>query len=473
MSVNPLTEARDEYDASIPQILPHSNVYQIHVGSKAYMLSGASLSSDGPSYFTEFFSKEQNKDKVLFVDRSPRVFDYVSLHLQGYYVVPEEDNLYVYLVSDAFYFGLKKLLDILTKDYAFARIGDVPFKISRSLLHASGNHPNYFTINDPLNFNNLYFYQAGNFLRPPPLMDNSVFSRSPELFKDLMEILRGNTTVIKDKHHRDLLVKECKYYRFLQLEQRIINHKIIFNPYCRNVEEIIINVNDIASKGLSIPKALPRQEVEVQYQRPFLPKEPKRDLIFQISNDTAPPFYDVKIIMNKTLKIIITKFSNQICYKFKKLFESFIDESSWISDDSDPLNPTFSFITALKNCRCVINGMTMKPTWVEDILGIDLDDHLDSDNRMMSFIESQSVNSDNPLSTGSEPASTTNGNESSENSTPAHKKRKLIKGDIIEFRVSKSLWKLSFLENNPKLIGVAFEGFTDNNSFINEHIDYL
>lgn len=133
---NPLNEATKEFDVEIPKVLPHSRVYQIQVGSKLFKLSGASLSSDSPSYFTEYFSKQDNQSKVLYIDRSPEVFEYISKHLQGYYIQVDDPELNTYLASDAFYFGLMRLTEILTKDYYYIRVGNLPFKVPKSIIHS-------------------------------------------------------------------------------------------------------------------------------------------------------------------------------------------------------------------------------------------------------------------------------------------------------------------------------------------------
>lgn len=464
MSFNPILQAQEEFNTNIPHLLPHAQVYKIQVGPRLFKLSGASLSSDGPSYFTDYFSKKGNEEKVLYMDRNSEVFEFISLHLQGYYVAPNDDNIYVYLVADSCFFGLKKLQAVLTKDYDFARVGDMPFRIPKALLNTPGNQPNYFSLNDPLNFETLTLFKAGNYIRPPPLKTINVFNRSPELFKDLLETLRGNTSVIKDDHHRDLLVKECRYYRLLQLEQKLIKHKIIYNPCNGGVEEIIMNIGDIAPKGLAVPKTLPRKEVKLQYQRPFLFKEPRRDLTFQICNDTATSFNDIKLIINKSVKVVVAKFSGQIYYKFKKLFEPFVSDISWASDDSDPLNPSFSYLTSVKECDFVVNGLDMKSRWIEDFLEIEEGQYefVNTNAAIKAIVESNS--SPNGAGTRESPSD-----------EPVQKKRKVseIPGDIMELSVTKSLWQISFLAQNPKLEAIAIEAFTDPRSFTKQKIDYL
>lgn len=95
-------EVSEEFDPSIPAILPHDKVYLIQVGYKLFKLSGASLLSDAPSYFTTYFLQEENKDSVLFIDRSPTVFEKIYNHLQGYHINIENDYEFVYLLQDSY-----------------------------------------------------------------------------------------------------------------------------------------------------------------------------------------------------------------------------------------------------------------------------------------------------------------------------------------------------------------------------------
>ena len=72
-----------------PSILPPEKVFPIQIGSELFRLSGASISSDAPSYFTQFFEEQlkQNQDsggvRTLYIDRDPETFRDVARHLQG------------------------------------------------------------------------------------------------------------------------------------------------------------------------------------------------------------------------------------------------------------------------------------------------------------------------------------------------------------------------------------------------------
>jgi hypothetical protein len=128
-----VTRAR-KWNTDIPNILPHERVFPIQIGSELFRLSGASISSDGmygkgekdgkgtkadkpraPSYFSQFFQcqlqqAEDNGDdsnaiRTLYIDRDPGTFRDISLHLQGYHVMPRDGSHFVKLFADAQFYS--------------------------------------------------------------------------------------------------------------------------------------------------------------------------------------------------------------------------------------------------------------------------------------------------------------------------------------------------------------------------------
>lgn len=436
----------EEFNPEIPKILPHAKIYSIQVGHKTFKLSGASLSSDAPSYFTRFFSQEGNGDKVLFIDRSPIAFDKIYLHLQGYQISIDNEYEFVYLILDSYYFGLKRLQRIIKDEDIFATVGDRCFRISRSLLINSGNYPNFFSFfYDTMLTDNARIIELKNILRPPPQSPAIVSTRSPQLFQDLLEILRGNQLVIKNDEHRCSLIKECKYYRFLELEQRIIKHKIVNNPFDKyNKQGIIIGLNDLQLRGIHIDTSIDDNgECSVQYQRPYISKEHKRALIFQLSSDhpsfTSKNYSEVKLIIDKSFDLVMVQLTNSLCLKFQQLFGNI--SKGYLIENFDSETPSFCILAGASNCRTVINGMEMKKDWISGIL----------------------KNSVSPC-------------ESENNSTEqVDKKRKLSKtvGERLEFILTKSLWKLKLKEKNPRLEAVLIEGVTVERSRTEQNVDFL
>lgn len=245
------------FDPRIPQLLPHERMYQIQVGNRLFKISGASLSSDGPSYFTKCFSRqagdsqESSADQVLFIDRSAEIFQLIYEHLQGYFIRIENEVQYTMLHADAMYYNLPRLRSFLREtEYYFTNIGGQSFKIPRSLFKRKGDSPNYFFMTSAALYADVEnVFIEKKLLRPPPQAPPYV-ARSPEFFKDLMHLL-GGASLDLDDSRRQSLVKECRYYRLLNLEQRIIKHSILYNPYTHH-EEICLNLRDVNKRGVEV-----------------------------------------------------------------------------------------------------------------------------------------------------------------------------------------------------------------------------
>lgn len=274
------------FDPNIPQLLPHDKMYKIQVGTKLFKISGASLSSDGPSYFTNYFSRRENTDSagsaitfgdscpsssasnsinsspssssngkkshdVLFIDRSSDIFELIYRHLQGYFIDINNELDYTMLIADAMYYNLPRLRALLKEsDYYFTNVGGKSFKIPKNLLNRDGDKANYFQITLETLYVDLdKLVIMRKLLRPPP-HSSSYVPRSPEIFSILLQLLSGSKLTLDD-NKRESLMKECRYYRFLNLEQRLVKCEIKYNPIiCR--DEIRINLKDVSKKGLEI-----------------------------------------------------------------------------------------------------------------------------------------------------------------------------------------------------------------------------
>lgn len=358
-----------------------------------------------------------NEEKVLFFDRSPQIFEKIYNHLQGYSINVTNDYEYMHVWSDAFFFGLKKLQKLMTEQDIFASIGDQSFKIPKVLLQNEGNCPNFFTMNsERLYFDNVAVIERNNMLRPPPQRPPIVAGRSPKLFADLLEYLRGNTLIVKNEEHRRLLQKEARYYRFLELEQRMVNHKVVN-------DSIIINLMDLSKKGMKNVSPSDRlTECPMRYSRPYV-DEPARELIFQI--DHLQDVRHAELFLNKRTEIPTVKFQGKLYTKitqvFKDLFEGLIQE-----------NNTVTFLVGLANLRTTINGKEMSPGWVEDLL----------------------------LTVDKKPAEEESKAEE-EVEENAQKKRKLnLQGYVIKFYLKRSMWKLMMRGTLARLEAVNLEGVT-------------
>ncbi len=78
------------------------------------------LSSPAPSYFSQYFQcqikvAEENGDDIsnairtLYIDRDPGTFNDISLHLQGYHVLPRDGTHFVRLFADAQFYSRKSV----------------------------------------------------------------------------------------------------------------------------------------------------------------------------------------------------------------------------------------------------------------------------------------------------------------------------------------------------------------------------
>jgi len=73
-----------------------------------------------PSYFSQFFQcqlkqAEENGDdsnsiRTLYIDRDPVTFKDISLHLQGYHVMPRDGSHFVKLFADAQFYSRTSFL---------------------------------------------------------------------------------------------------------------------------------------------------------------------------------------------------------------------------------------------------------------------------------------------------------------------------------------------------------------------------
>lgn len=318
--VGTIENPKGVFNPVIPEILPHEQVFSIQVGDRLFKLSGASFSSDAPNYFTTFFLKYKDLPAqewpTLYIDRSPEVFDMIVSHLQGYYVTPTTDFDYVYLLLDANYYHLPRLIRQLANSEIHIRIGGEPFRISRSLFNGPGNSPNFFTLGFSSFFGSEIAPPSKIFKRPPSIAPPTVPQRSGELFRDLLKVFHGSVLDIKDENHRSLLLSECRYYRFLGLEQQLIAHSI-HNNRIRNAEEIIIELTYIRPKQLKFKKlcdtlvpasaqlylspedlnnntSMQLGNIITSYKRPFI-DEYDREVIIQLTSSESTYFEPVSL----------------------------------------------------------------------------------------------------------------------------------------------------------------------------------
>ncbi|KAJ8124160.1 hypothetical protein ONZ43_g64 [Nemania bipapillata] len=317
----------------IPNILPHERVFPVQIGSELFKLSGASLSSDAPSYFSQYFlcqikrAEESGEDlstgiRTLYIDRDPTTFRDIALHLQGYHVTPRDGTHFVRLFADAQFYTLPKLMSRLYEESIFISIGHREFQIPRDMFTGPGNSPNFFSLGFGLFFSSPKDLYPGldrnDLIRPPSIMPPSVPNRSADTFAELLQILRGYPIHIRDEEHRTSLLQDCRYFNFKALEQKLLPHHISYNQ-ARRKHEILMRVEDIFKSGVSVVSDSSGDfganlgglsSGWVNYMRPY-EDDKQRELVLEIGGETT------KLHLN----IMRAEFFGQIKTRIARLFE--------------------------------------------------------------------------------------------------------------------------------------------------------
>ncbi|OIW27725.1 hypothetical protein CONLIGDRAFT_634065 [Coniochaeta ligniaria NRRL 30616] len=321
-----------ELVTKIPNILPHERVFPIQIGSELFKLSGASISSDAPSYFSQYFTcqieraKETGEDlstaiRTLYIDRDPVTFSDISLHLQGYHVKPRDGTHFVRLFADAQFYSLPKLVSQLYEESIFMSIGHKEFQIPRDLFTDPGNSPNYFSLGFAIFFSSPTEIFPGldreGLLRPPSILPPSVTGRSADVFQELLHLLRGYPVRIRDETHRATLLRDCRYFNFKGLEQRLIPHSISYNQ-ARRRDEIALRLDDILKSGITVapePTAADPLAGWVTYARPYVDTQ-SYELVLEIGGEATKLhlasmrvefFRDAKARIARLFEVIATK----------------------------------------------------------------------------------------------------------------------------------------------------------------------
>ncbi|EER29771.1 hypothetical protein D8B26_002508 [Coccidioides posadasii str. Silveira] len=284
-------------------VLPLEKVFPIQIGSELFRLSGASISSDAPSYFSQFFEEQlrQNGDssavRTLYIDRDPDTFRDILKHLQGYYIRPRDNSHFVKLFADAQFYSLPRLISQLFECEIFIQIGDRHFEIPRDIFSSPGDSPNFFSLGFAV-----FFATPGEvfpglerrgLLRPPAITPPIVSSRSGEVFAELLHMLRGYPIHIRSEEHRAELLRDCRYFHLRGLEQKLIPHHISYNIE-RQRSEIVIRLEDIRPSGVQVtPDHHDHHSPQnphamfggwVQYARPFV-DDKHYELIIEIGGE--------------------------------------------------------------------------------------------------------------------------------------------------------------------------------------------
>ncbi|PFH59633.1 hypothetical protein XA68_12069 [Ophiocordyceps unilateralis] len=312
------------------KMLPHGRLFPLQIGSELFKLSGASLCSDAPSYFTQYFlrqlvaaeqSAEEAAIRILHVDRDPETFRDIALHLQGYPVSPRDGTHFVRLLTDAqFYSPVPKLTSQLFEGSIFVSIGHREFQLPRDLLTSATNSPNFFSLGSATIFNRADGLNGDK--RSAVLVPPSAPKRSADTFAELLRLLKGYAVRIRDETHREELLRDARYFRFKGLEQQLIPHAISFNPIRRR-EEICLRLENVQKSGVSVAHEQQHGEGRtmvawVNYARPYVDGR-AAELVLEIGGDAtrihwggpdgprADFFRDTKARVGRLFEVVATK----------------------------------------------------------------------------------------------------------------------------------------------------------------------
>ncbi|KAL8841315.1 MAG: hypothetical protein Q9176_003408 [Flavoplaca citrina] len=274
-SINPPGIVRSAASNSSQQdfsTLPDEKSFTIQIGSELFRLSGASIMSD------------------------------------GYLMTPTDGRDFVKLFADAQFYRLPRLQAQLFESEIFVEVGNEHFRVPRDIFSAPGDTPNYFTLGFTVFFSSPGDVFPGlnpqGLLRPPGIHPPRIPNRSPQIFSDLLHMLRGYPLTIRNDDHRNQLLKDARYYNLRGLEQKLIPHDITYNLEQRTTE-IVIRLQDLKPSQISAAynnqaalrddQPLQRNSGYVRYARPFI-SEPHHALILEICASTAtePVLLDLK-----------------------------------------------------------------------------------------------------------------------------------------------------------------------------------
>lgn len=200
------------------------------------------------------------------------------------------------LFADAQFYSLPKLVSQLYEESIFMTIGQREFQIPRDLFSDPGNSPNFFSLGFAIFFSQKDDLFPGldreGLIRPPSILPPSVPGRSADNFAELVHLLRGYPVDLRGEAHRASLLRDCRYFNFKGLEQRLIPHALAFNQ-ARGRDEIVLRIEDILKSGISLlPDPLPLAVLPgadpagawVNYARPFVDSNPA-ELILEIGGE--------------------------------------------------------------------------------------------------------------------------------------------------------------------------------------------
>ncbi|KAG0337002.1 hypothetical protein BG004_007822 [Podila humilis] len=180
--------------------------YTIVVSGENFPVTLSAIQYDAPNFFTEVFLnqvREEYTTRIMYIDRNPDVFRDIIKHMQGYYVAARDEVHLENLMMDAHFFKLKRLITSL-RQTMFVNVSGTLFKVARETI--LNDSPNFFALLEPF---------ADRNLTP------TFFCRNPDLFKDILSHLQGYEIHVRDRTHRNNLLKEARYFKLNNLISKL------------------------------------------------------------------------------------------------------------------------------------------------------------------------------------------------------------------------------------------------------------
>jgi len=113
----------------------------------------------------------------------------------GYWVLPRDNAHYIKLYADAQFYSLPRFISQLFDSEIFVSIGSQQFRIPRDTFSGPGNSSNFFSLGFVgfLSSRDDAFpgLETRGLMRPPAVQPQSVPSRSPKIFSNIIHLSRG------------------------------------------------------------------------------------------------------------------------------------------------------------------------------------------------------------------------------------------------------------------------------------------
>ncbi|KAF9092788.1 hypothetical protein BGX23_003901 [Mortierella sp. AD031] len=216
--------------------------YTVNVSNENFFLTLSALQYDSPNFFTDVFMnphREEYNTRIMYINRNPDVFKDIVKHMQGYYVAARDEVHLENLVMDAHFFKLKRLVENL-RQTMFVNVSGTVFKVARETILNDG--PNFFALLEPFSDRNL---------------TPTYFCRSPELFKDILSHLQGYEIQIRDRIHRNNLLKEARYFKLNNLISKLsLGTEYVYSGFPTRPEERIKPEVTMVLKNIKVKHVL-------------------------------------------------------------------------------------------------------------------------------------------------------------------------------------------------------------------------